>query len=1286
MQIMLIDKAVLKRFEKDGIPQLLAYGTPQKGSLRKILVERLKAPATVWTFPVEVPICGDVFSVKPDEWGSVKLFDGHVKMLDYSTPSENIEVVHSVGGFIYCKKTNKPATINPRSRRVDLLLYSAGGMTLLADVVDGPDCFNVLNIFTNDRLPMKYLLWRPERREDSISPEHIEIKLATDESGEMAVSFAVTCEVCDGRGTLTCNKCNSSGEVTCKKCDGSGDHYSAKGNRYDCSACDGSGTWSCNSCNGDGTVSCYACRETGYWSLMYDEQTHTFTRKRKLKEGGVESKEYAPHEVFLCDWNEGKRFNTSGARAYLNDLSREYRQIQTDRECRETLCREFLSVKTCLQRSMEAAGSQVLERSPFRLGNRQATKIRTKNYVVYEFSVLGKRPKCFKKGCLPFPVGTIVTLNPEPSFSKMIGAKNGNEISFHGVDFEKGSVSLRFPIQCRLESIAEEFDISPTGCAKPAEETQIQYLQHWCDTKNFANPILGAMVGSNASSLKNGPMNRGDAGVFFNSGMLNFPSQCQAVRQSLSEAPLVLLKGPPGTGKTTVITEIVRQAVKRGERVLITSQTHQAVQNVLERLHWVGGYRMIRHYSKNADPSKLTRLEKQYTEHDGSGGIEEYFLKLAAVGVKFRKQESEWNDAEIKINVARQAEEDWNRLRGEYEKNTSETNRIADQKFAAAKTCAESRRESAVKRRNKSQNDYRVSHKKLSKEKSRLERKLLALINRSESLSAKLKEAPSPADSVSSSRNRFRCWMDLLLPDLVHGFLKNSNELTKRLQNVHTDISQTKVLLDENGSEFEKIEEMSLNEEQLYVKETADADAEHAESRAKIEKERNMRQTDLTEEFRKEESRWLVILKDGLDAALSVGFELHQKTGVNRWEAPLTWLVEKLAELRKRLILYDSWQRDAQVEASAVSQYFDDRLQVFFSTCVGLASWRKVRGKNFRFDIVIVDEAAHATMPETLIPVSFGKRVVLVGDEKQLPPVVAVAIPCRDRFRRQADASPEFTCIRNTNCDCWLEESLFARLWDAKIDLPRTMLDIQFRMHPVIGDFVSETFYGGNLKNGIEANDRLAVFESFTQPVCLVPTQAYREQRYEESIGTSFQNLCEAKLVARILETANREFSTSKNDKLTFGIVTPYAAQVDAIKRELKGVPKLDGIDFSENDIASVDKYQGSERDVIIISFVRSPKPCGRCLGGINRDTKKQCKHCNGTGLTGKQLGFVRELRRLNVAFSRAKRQLILVGDIDALHNPYFLGSEAGRQVLEKFNAYVQDRGRVLRVWEGDTF
>lgn len=261
--------------------------------------------------------------------------------------------------------------------------------------------------------------------------------------------------------------------------------------------------------------------------------------------------------------------------------------------------------------------------------------------------------------------------------------------------------------------------------------------------------------------------------------------------------------------------------------------------------------------------------------------------------------------------------------------------------------------------------------------------------------------------------------------------------------------------------------------------------------------------------------------------------------------------------------------------------------------------------------------------------------------------------------------------------------------------MSRVMLNKQFRMNPRIASFVGEVFYPEGLESGVSENDRTLRFAEFTEPMCLISTSAYQD-RFEHSRQSSYFNGLETRMVRRVITKAEQQLDRPA----TFGIITPYAEQVRQLQTELKGdMRSFKKVQLSNEDIASVNSFQGSQRDVIIVSFVRSPQVCPRCKGegkkskqkctfhnfpGIDRfDPNQPQGECRGRGWLGSRLTFVQDLQRLNVALSRAKSMVILVGDIGALTDAKFSpGDSGGREVLERFEKYVTDVGLVLRVWE----
>lgn len=228
----------------------------------------------------------------------------------------------------------------------------------------------------------------------------------------------------------------------------------------------------------------------------------------------------------------------------------------------------------------------------------------------------------------------------------------------------------------------------------------------------------------------------------------------------------------------------------------------------------------------------------------------------------------------------------------------------------------------------------------------------------------------------------------------------------------------------------------------------------------------------------------------------------------------------------------------------------------------------------------IIDEACQAIEPSALIPLKLRgvKRLVLVGDPQQLPATVV---------------SMEAKALR-------YERSLFERLigagWKAHL------LDEQYRMLPEIANFASKEFYDGRLRTAEICRFPSSLGQPL-RPLLFLDSRLGSEQRG----GTSLVNTEEAIIVGKMVEAV-------ANRKLSVGVVTPYRQQALLIRRT---------VSMSGAEVDTVDAYQGQEKDIIIMSCVRSNRD-----GGI---------------------GFVADYRRLNVSLTRAKYALWIVGNAESL-------------------------------------
>ncbi|MEK4129824.1 AAA domain-containing protein [Solibacillus sp. FSL W8-0474] len=305
---------------------------------------------------------------------------------------------------------------------------------------------------------------------------------------------------------------------------------------------------------------------------------------------------------------------------------------------------------------------------------------------------------------------------------------------------------------------------------------------------------------------------------------------------------------------------------------------------------------------------------------------------------------------------------------------------------------------------------------------------------------------------------------------------------------------------------------------------------------------------------------------------------------------------------------------------------------VIGTTCV--ASANKEFMDNYpTFDVVIIDEVSKATPPELLLPMLKGAKIILVGDHHQLPPLVGDAT-FEETLEQVVKESTTFEEKREL--EKLLEESLFERLYNNLPNQNKTMLALQYRMHKNIMSTITP-FYENeqeSLQCGLEDSD--AVRDHFLQTSKItrdnhlmwldIPNEKpYFEQRVKE--GSSLFNVAELDQIKQQLMEMNEATAKAKAEGLipqdalkSVGVISFYAEQVRRINRLIEQELSLPHLHIRTG---SVDKFQGMEMDVIIVSMVR------------NHD------HERG------EIGFAKDYRRLNVALSRARELLIMIGSTD---------------------------------------
>jgi superfamily I DNA and/or RNA helicase len=305
-----------------------------------------------------------------------------------------------------------------------------------------------------------------------------------------------------------------------------------------------------------------------------------------------------------------------------------------------------------------------------------------------------------------------------------------------------------------------------------------------------------------------------------------------------------------------------------------------------------------------------------------------------------------------------------------------------------------------------------------------------------------------------------------------------------------------------------------------------------------------------------------------------------------------------------------------------------ESVQVITCTLVG-ASHRNIR--HLSFETVFIDEAAQALEPGCWIPIAKGQRIVLAGDHHQLPPTV-----------KSENAAHE-----------GLRETLFEKCIQRQPQTAR-MLTMQYRMHAHIMGFSSEKFYGGKLvaHSSVRHADLEAYDPRFAPdlPVEFIDTAgcAFLEVAIPENRSTA--NPEEAHLLLARLAQLLAPYDSIEQDQrpLTIGVIAPYRAQINYLKDAIEDSEVLNELLLQRRlSVGTVDSFQGQERDIIAITLTRS-NPQG-------------------------EIGFLSDIRRMNVGMTRARRKLLLVGDSTTLcRHPFFMDLLT---YVKRIGGYVERAG-----------
>ncbi|MQY06470.1 DEAD/DEAH box helicase [Actinomadura macrotermitis] len=624
-------------------------------------------------------------------------------------------------------------------------------------------------------------------------------------------------------------------------------------------------------------------------------------------------------------------------------------------------------------------------------------------------------------------------------------------------------------------------------------------------------------------------------------------SQLSAFRKALAVPDLALIQGPPGTGKTHTIRQVVLACAEQGRKVLISSYTNRAVDNVLKDL-----------------PTNMLVL--RVGREDGiTPGCEHLTLEARA--------------AELQRLIA------------------DRTEPVLDRYRAAARDGAAD-----------------ALFRQLAEDLRRLD-EAVATARRSAAAAAD-REAAVTAPLVQRMRSldEARRHHEELLAERTWSLQRLERALDRARRTAGFPLIGA--LFRRRATRLEA-ERSAVGAEAGGVRHTLDAIAgDQAQAAAELGRvrtahpaliaARRAHERDVAEQRSRAERAALVAapLRELIEGELP---EITaDPAGLAAFQAAAG---AALALMRRRLELLTSWRGNLERRTEQLYGELLRYADVVGATCIGSATSGHL--DDLGFDLAIVDEAGQISTADVLVPLVRARRAVLVGDHVQLPPLPDDRLVAWTRTEHPGD--PGMTRL--------VTDSAFELLFPSVPQENKEVLRYQRRMPEPLARFISGHFYGGFLESDVK---RVHRDDLFAAPIAFVDTAELpqrqrrdRKPRQDEPWPKDSRlNECEAELLALLAA----HYHARSDD---WAVILPYAAQIGLVTSLL--ARRIGDEEAVARRVATVDSFQGGQHDTILFGFTLS-NPDGR-------------------------VGFLREVRRSNVAFSRARQRLVLVGDLSTLLN-----------------------------------
>jgi len=376
-------------------------------------------------------------------------------------------------------------------------------------------------------------------------------------------------------------------------------------------------------------------------------------------------------------------------------------------------------------------------------------------------------------------------------------------------------------------------------------------------------------------------------------------------------------------------------------------------------------------------------------------------------------------------------------------------------------------------------------------------------------------------------------------------------------------------------------------------------------------------------------------------------------------QSRLNTLESKLQTLQTQnqdfMPLFTRWQEILKEPEKSAEKDWNDLEKPFVESCNLVAitcneNERTLTDNNFDgFDVVIIDEVSKATPLEMLLPLMRGKKAILVGDHRQLPPIFNEAdgltfedeVEQNEAQENKQDSDTDLTEDNLYKFEKMVTASLFKELFEKAPESLRERLNIQFRMHPDIMKMINY-FYEGQLTCGNPEAERphgiefKGLLSKKDHVLWIDTTDDEKGKRFSINDGQSNINVLEARMIAKTLVDMNRQLETlgyGKDNKMKVGVVSFYQPQCRVIRDEIRKINK-DKLSFSAIDVEinTVIRYQGKEKPIILLSLVKN--------NGGDRTQKFRAGRAN-----------IARFEFINVAMSRAQNLLLIFGARNMLEN-----------------------------------